>query len=329
MGSSTSDKTATRSASHAAVPPILTRSFSDPAELSESIPEMDGEYIQVSAGEFSGQVIRSQLGEVTLHQTYTSPEVIGEMALPRSALVLGTVIQRDGPLLVYGKPLEPRELFIPEGEFMRHGRGFAGAWIALSRTQVEATVSALLGVDQIRLPGGFVVEHEALARAYTATLAAHVKAMEKTPERFTDPAVRDAAEHALLSRALDFLVAACESERATEHTRFGKAEIVRRASEYFDAFGHERMSLAELARASGASARSLNYAFQDLFGVSPIRYFKLKRLGRARSQLQQMSPKRGAVKRAALSSGFTHLGRFSAEYHELFGELPSMTLREP
>jgi AraC-like DNA-binding protein len=41
-----------------------------------------------------------------------------------------------------------------------------------------------------------------------------------------------------------------------------------------------------------------------------------------------MEPKsnRRLVKSAALDAGLTHLGRFSAEYRELFGESPTMTL---
>jgi AraC family ethanolamine operon transcriptional activator len=120
----------------------------------------------------------------------------------------------------------------------------------------------------------------------------------------------------------------CETARAQEHLPYGKAQIVRIASEYFDAHADERVSLADLAKVAAASARSLNYAFQDLVGMSPMRYFRMKRLGRARSKLVQASPQRGAVKQAALSAGYTHLGRFSAEYHELFGELPSVTLAD-
>jgi len=39
-------------------------------------------------------------------------------------------------------------------------------------------------------------------------------------------------------------------------------------------------------------------------------------------------PGRSAIKRAALGAGLTHLGRFAAEYRDLFGESPSATLNQ-
>ena len=317
-----------RPSSRVVVSPVLSRSFSDPEELLEGIPEVDGEFVQVSPGAFRAQVSRIELAEVTLHQTYSLPETVSEMAIDDSTLILGTSLQCDGPLLVHGKVLDPRKVFLPGGEFVRQARDFRGLWIGLSRAQVESTACALLGVDEIRPPVGFLAGYERLERRLIATMAAQGDVMVKQPERFADPAARDAAGYALLLRALELLVAVCEGANPTERPPVGKARIVRRANERFDAAGHEHLSLADLAKAAGVSARSLNYAFHDLYGISPMRYFALKRLGRARSALRRSGSARGAVKRVALSTGYTHLGRFASEYRALFGELPSVTLSE-
>jgi AraC-like DNA-binding protein len=55
-------------------------------------------------------------------------------------------------------------------------------------------------------------------------------------------------------------------------------------------------------------------------------YFKKRRLTDARLALLCSAPETRLVKRAALGAGFTHLGRFSKEYYQLFGELPTTTL---
>ena len=74
------------------------------------------------------------------------------------------------------------------------------------------------------------------------------------------------------------------------------------------------------------SARSLQYAFRDIYGMTPIQCFKARRLARARTLLRKAQPERGAVKRAALEVGATELGRFSVDYRSFFGESPSVTL---
>ena len=103
-------------------------------------------------------------------------------------------------------------------------------------------------------------------------------------------------------------------------------EVVRRAEERFETAGEKPVSLADLCLAAGVSARALQYAFRDLYGVSPIRYFKLRRLHKAHRSLKSAVPERSAVKRAALEAGLTDLGRFSVEYRALFGQSPSATL---
>lgn len=106
-----------------------------------------------------------------------------------------------------------------------------------------------------------------------------------------------------------------------------QSTIVRRAEECFAEADGERVSLADLCAAAGVGKTSLYNAFRVIYGQTPLRYFQLRRLAKAREILLQASPERGEVKRAALGVGLTELGRFSVEYRTLFGESPSVTLR--
>ena len=87
------------------------------------------------------------------------------------------------------------------------------------------------------------------------------------------------------------------------------------------------ISIRSLSSALGVSERTLRYAFHEVFGTSPVQYLKALRMHRARGALRQANSRRTTVRREALRSGFWHLSRFSAEYKEYFGELPSVTLK--
>src|SRR5204863_8205318 len=80
-----------------------------------------------------------------------------------------------------------------------------------------------------------------------------------------------------------------------------------------------------LARGLDVSVRSLPSAAKGIRGMSLHRYLKIRRLWLVRGRLLAAQP--GArIKSVALAHGFWHLGDFSADYHDLFGELPSETM---
>ncbi|QDF96251.1 AraC family transcriptional regulator [Azoarcus sp. DD4] len=83
------------------------------------------------------------------------------------------------------------------------------------------------------------------------------------------------------------------------------------------------ISLADLAKAAGVSARTLNILCHRYRGVAPMVLLRNVRLDAARARL--VSDPLVSVTEVALEYGFGHLGRFSAYYRERFGELPRDT----
>jgi TolB-like protein/Flp pilus assembly protein TadD len=82
--------------------------------------------------------------------------------------------------------------------------------------------------------------------------------------------------------------------------------------------------MPDLAAHCGVAERTLHKQFQIFLGVSPLRYFRQLRLAAARARLLSGT---GSVTDAALAYGFSHLGRFSAQYRRTFAEPPSTTAR--
>jgi AraC-like DNA-binding protein len=85
---------------------------------------------------------------------------------------------------------------------------------------------------------------------------------------------------------------------------------------------------AMLADRAGVSVRSLQTAFRQHLGMTPLQYLRQVRLSRAREDLLASRHSDGATVSAIASRwGFTHLGRFAQDYRSRYGESPSQTLR--
>jgi len=89
----------------------------------------------------------------------------------------------------------------------------------------------------------------------------------------------------------------------------------------------ESMTLAELCEHAHLQARSLEYGFRDLVGLSPFKYIKMLRLAEVRRRLQTSNPAERSVSELALDCGFCHLSQFAADYKRVFLESPSATRR--
>ena len=100
-----------------------------------------------------------------------------------------------------------------------------------------------------------------------------------------------------------------------------------RALEFVEASVQEHISVLEISRAAGVSARTLEYAFSERFGVSPKEYLTVMRLRGVRNELRQSCSRRTRVADVAGRWSFWHMGQFAADYRRRFGELPSETLR--
>ncbi len=142
----------------------------------------------------------------------------------------------------------------------------------------------------------------------------------------------DLTAHPLLTSQVEQLVAAAllgtqphnHPAAPPEGTRPLLPRHVRRVAEHLQNHAAEAISADPLAALADVSLRSLYAGFKAGFGVGPMHYLRVLRLDHARADLQAAS---GTVASVAMRWGFMHLGRFSAEYRQRFGENPSDTAR--
>jgi AraC family ethanolamine operon transcriptional activator len=107
----------------------------------------------------------------------------------------------------------------------------------------------------------------------------------------------------------------------------GKIDIVRRVEQHLLEDLAIPQSVDDLCHVAGTSRRTLEYAFRAYFGTSPQRFIKALRLNAARNDLLRGDHGSAQVVEIASGWGFTHMGQFSSDYRNMFGEKPSETLR--
>lgn len=111
--------------------------------------------------------------------------------------------------------------------------------------------------------------------------------------------------------------------------------LVRRAQEVMRAHAELPITLADLCTQTGTSARTLQQAFAQHVGCSPMSWLRDLRLDLTHAALQSAATDEApghpaAARRVAETAarfGFFHLGHFAAHYRRRFGELPSQTGR--
>jgi AraC family ethanolamine operon transcriptional activator len=139
---------------------------------------------------------------------------------------------------------------------------------------------------------------------------------------------RDAARVEFFETLMPVLGAAERVEPTrSARTRQARSDLVATAERHALSRVGEHLSVTDLCRAVGVSERTLEYAFREILGLSPVAYLIRFRLHRARQSLLRGMPGSTTVSAIALRWGFWHFGEFSRAYRSCFGELPSDTLR--
>ncbi|MEW2490741.1 AraC family transcriptional regulator [Streptomyces sp. NPDC048411] len=102
---------------------------------------------------------------------------------------------------------------------------------------------------------------------------------------------------------------------------------LRRATAYCEVHADEAVSVSDIAQAARVGVRALREGFRRHLDTTPMAYLRRVRLDHAHRELTAIAEGNatGSVTEVACRWGFTHLGRFSAEYRQAYGRLPSDT----
>ena len=152
---------------------------------------------------------------------------------------------------------------------------------------------------------------------------------ENAPAIFNDNASTRHGAQVEYMDTLSATIESCDLDKTGESDKKQKtySEIVRACEDYTLQLADRRPYLSELCETAHVSERTLQYAFRDIMGMSPLTYLHRLRLHRARDQLQKAFNDSTTVTDVAMDWGFWHFGEFSRAYKNCFGEVPSETLK--
>jgi AraC-like DNA-binding protein len=202
--------------------------------------------------------------------------------------------------------------------------GFRSLQVTIPRTALVDAVRTLTGSESrgIQFQARIALDAPQI-EPFLRLIASALKEADQEHPAFVGPGAGECLAEALIFR---FLLSQPSSQSALFAGASSAApRHVRRASEYIDTHFNRPVTLADLTRATGVSARSLQLGFQKYRGCSPLDFVRMRRLERARVLLLT-SDSVQTVSEVAQLTGVGHLGRFSIRYRKRFGESPTHTL---
>lgn len=105
-----------------------------------------------------------------------------------------------------------------------------------------------------------------------------------------------------------------------------RARAMRRCLEFLNQRNIGTLTTADLRDMSRVSARTLEYAFRERFGIGPAAFIKMAKLRFAHELLADPDSALSSVADAMDAAGFWHVGQFARDYWAAYGETPSQTL---
>jgi len=304
----------------------ITRTFHDIGTASQTLSAFwDVELLQASRGVFRLDLRLASVGRCLVYDARTEVGLVAAGQRSDRFVTISPITPGCSASRFRGKQLEPNQLLImdPAGDvFQQFASGHRQAAVSIPADLFRRVAMAEFAVDDRvndLIAWRTLAMHSAkfgrFCRAITAILRG-----DHTPSSTADADV-------WLAEYVMGLLTIGERRHCDLPAAWNRRQIVRRALDLI----HDRLrqppTILELCEATGASRRSLFYAFNDLLDLSPHAYTKRVRLQAARRMIIADCDQR-CVQRVARELGFVHEGQFAIDYASVFGESPSKTRQQ-
>lgn len=312
---------------------VDVRHFNDVNLHARAIPGWTQDYDQLGRGALSSSLQQVSTGRFLVFREVFNRQVVQCGQCPEQRLCLAVLEAAPEPVSTGWSrhPLSQVVLLRNREEFLLHapqGLGLVAANVDYERFLQLADLH--LSHEQRTLARGsrsLAVADASVQRLRQVLQHVLAQAGMQPLNEVQADALDRALDDLVLNAFLDLFDAVDHARAPTRCSGSVRSYIVRRSRELMEEGGGGAMSVLDLCARLRVSRRTLQASFQSEAGIGPLEYQRNLRLNAVRRRLGQTTAQALPVGDAAAEMGFFHLSHFARHYRELFGELPSDTLR--
>jgi AraC family ethanolamine operon transcriptional activator len=284
----------------------------------------DIEYQQVGRGSFSGWFTATVGDQLVFTNQFCNRELL-ICGCPHEYGVALVLPVSDSRLGSYeGRPLGLTDaiFLLPDDErVLRTPDNLRACTISVPLRLLESTLQRYdhQCLSQILPKSRAIPLPPALIRFFTNT----VSTLTMPDNCMPHPNFIVECEDRILQTAVEVISGLKEIPSSQNRRLDNRRRYVRLAREYIEMHLQDVVSISKVAECLNITTRTLQMAFQEVLGVSPMQYLRSRRLNRIRQQLIDKNREHKTITELAFENGLYHLGRFARDYKTTFGELPS------
>lgn len=141
-----------------------------------------------------------------------------------------------------------------------------------------------------------------------------------------NPLIAGTAQRHLAACILAAYPNTAQTESSSVDRHDSAEPLLRKAISFIEDNAHRDISLRDIAEAVHVTPRAVQYMFRKHRDRTPMQYLRELRLHYAHLDLVAGNPSTISVRTAATRWGFAHMGRFAANYRQIYGQPPQTTL---
>jgi len=313
-------------------PLIQDENFDDFDELVENFQGWDLEFTRLDRGPFDGNLLQVVGEECGLSSWSMSCRHEQRLAPPHGLRSFGILTPRSPAIVLRNRQLDQDGIAVfPSGEEsdVQAPPGFEAFELSFTEDLLES-VSQRMGLPILE---DMLVQKD-IARCNQTALVELQSWLQGVRQQFSarlcHPLSKVFLEQIIAELPRRFLKTMASSYPMAFRPSLRQRDCaINKIKEFLSEFPSVPPTMADLCEVAKVSERTLEYAFQERYEMTPNTYLRFYRLNGVHKSLRAAGPASTTVTKVATDWGFWHFGHFTSNYRKLFGQLPSDTLKKP